>query len=148
MKSSIVSVKAREVFSGRGHPGVEAIVRTENGSEGRAICTAGVSIGSHEIPFAYDGGNKWRGKGVQKAVTAVHEKIAPAIIGMDATKQIEVDDVMLNGAKKPGIQTVYSYNIEMMLYAFKNNRMQNYANGSTVGVNSEVYFRSGGSLTV
>ncbi|MCL1829834.1 MAG: hypothetical protein FWG21_00220 [Oscillospiraceae bacterium] len=98
-RSTIVSVKAREIQSLRGHPGVEAVVVTENGSVGRAICTAGISIGSHEIPFAYDGGEKWRGKGVMRAVNAVNEMIAPAIIGMDASRQIEVDSVMLNIGK-------------------------------------------------
>ena len=99
MKSTIVSVQAREIQSLRGHPGVEAIVKTENGAVGRAICTAGISIGTHEIPFAYDGGEKWRGKGVMSAVNSVNEKIAPAIIGMDASKQIEVDGAMLKIGK-------------------------------------------------
>lgn len=98
-RSTIISVKAREIQSLRGHPGVEAVVVTENGSRGRAICTAGISIGSHEIPFAYDGGEKWRGKGVMRAVNAVNEMIAPAIIGLDASHQIEVDDVMLKIGK-------------------------------------------------
>ncbi len=95
MKSTIVKVEAREVFSTRGHPGIEATVTTEGGAEGVAICTAGISIGTHEIAFAYDGGEKWRGKGVMRAVNTVTEKIAPAIIGLDATKQIEVDGAML-----------------------------------------------------
>ena len=62
-------------------------------------------------------------------------------------KYAKDEDVMLGGKKAKGAQTVYSYNIEMMLYAFKNNQLQNYANGSVAGVNSEVYFRSGGKLT-
>lgn len=94
-RSTIVSVQARQIQSLRGHPGVEAVVKTENGAVGRAICTAGISIGTHEIPFAYDGGEKWRGKGVMRAVNAVKEMIAPAIIGLDASKQIEVDNAML-----------------------------------------------------
>ncbi len=93
--TAIVSVKAREVMSDRGHPGVEAKVKTENGAVGVAICTAGVSVGTKEIAFAYDGGTKWRGKGVMRAVNAVNEKIAPLIKGMDASKQIEVDGAML-----------------------------------------------------
>ena len=99
MKSTIVSVKGREVFTGRGHPGVEAIVTTKCGAVGSAICTAGVSIGTHEVPFAYDGGEKWRGKGVMRAVNAVNEKIAPALIGMDSTKQTDIDAVMLGIGK-------------------------------------------------
>jgi len=63
------------------------------------------------------------------------------------TKHARDSDVMLNGAKTKGVQFIYSYNIEMMLYAFKNNQLQNYANKSIAGVNSEVYFRTGGNLT-
>ena len=75
--TEIVSVAAREVYSDRGHPGVEATVTTESGATGVAICTAGVSVGTKEIAFAYDGGTKWRGKGVMRAVNAVNEQIAP-----------------------------------------------------------------------
>ena len=73
-KSTIVSVTARQIMSERDHAGVEAMVITENGSKGDAIGTAGVSIETHEIPFAYNGGEKWRGKGVMRAVNAVTEK--------------------------------------------------------------------------
>ncbi len=94
--SVITSIVARQVFSDRGHPGVEATVKTANGGVGVAICTAGVSVGSHEVEFAYDGGTKWRGKGVQRAVDSVNKTIAPALKGMDASKQLEVDNAMLN----------------------------------------------------
>lgn len=97
--TAIVSVSARQIMSDRGHPGVEATVITENGAIGTAICTAGISVGTHEIPFTYDGGEKWRGKGVMRAVNSVNEKIAPAIMGMDATKQLEVDSAMLEIGK-------------------------------------------------
>jgi enolase len=94
--STIVSVTARQLFSDRGHPGIEATVRTENGAVGVAICTAGVSVGQHEVQFAYDGGQKWRGRGVQRAVDGVNNVIAPALLGMNAARQIEIDDAMLN----------------------------------------------------
>src|SRR5690349_8077264 len=93
--SSIVSVTARQIMSDRGHLGVEARVEVANGAAGVAGCTGGVSIGTQEIAFAYDGGTKWRGKGVMRAVNAVNEQIAPLIRGMDATKQIQVDAAML-----------------------------------------------------
>ena len=93
--SEIVSVTARQIMSDRGHPGVEATVLTRSGASGRAICTAGVSIGTKEIPFAFDGGARWRGKGVMRAVNAVNEQIAPLVRGMDASRQIEVDGAML-----------------------------------------------------
>jgi enolase len=93
--TAIVSVTARQIMSDRGHPGVEAKVKTEGGAIGVAVCTAGVSVGTKEIAFAYDGGTKWRGKGVMRAVNAVNDQIAPLLRGMDATKQIEVDNAML-----------------------------------------------------
>ena len=94
--SIITSITARQVYSSRGHPGVEATVKTANGATGVAICTAGVSVGTHEVAFAYDGGTKWRGKGVQRAVDSVNNNIAPELIGMDASQQLAVDDAMLN----------------------------------------------------
>jgi enolase len=93
--STIVVVKARQIFSERGHPGVEATVVTQNGSKGVAVVTAGVSVGVHEVQFAYDGGAKWRGRGVQRAVENVVKIIGPAIMGMDASRQAEVDDVII-----------------------------------------------------
>jgi enolase len=93
--TNIVSVTARQVFSDRGHPGVEATVQTENGATGVAICTAGVSVGEHEVQFAYDGGAKWRGKGVQRAAEAINALVAPALRGMDASRQLEVDQALL-----------------------------------------------------
>jgi enolase len=94
--TAIISVSARQVYSDRGHPGIEATVKTENGAVGVALCTAGISVGQHEVQFAYDGGTKWRGRGVQKAVDNVNQLIAPALKGLDAAKQPEIDDRMLN----------------------------------------------------
>ena len=95
-KGSLIRfITAREVFSDRGHPGIEATVVTEDGSIGEAIVTAGVSVGKHEVQFAYDGGKKWGGLGVQKAVHNVQAVIAPALIGMDAIRQRDIDGVML-----------------------------------------------------
>jgi len=92
----IKSVSAREVFSDRGHPGVEAKVVTQDGSSGVAMATAGLSIGKHEVQFAYDGGRRWGGLGVQKAVANVEDIIAPALKGLDAARQREVDGVMIS----------------------------------------------------
>ena len=94
--TAIVSVKARQVYTNRGNPGVEAIVKTENGAEGRAMCTSGISIGTHEIDFSFDSGPKFRGKGVMRAVNNVNELIGPALIGMDAANQMAVDHAMLS----------------------------------------------------
>lgn len=95
MKGSIIkAVYARQVM-GRGFPSICAFVVTESGATGMAGCTAGVSIGSHEIPFSYDGGTKWNGLGVMKAVTQVNEVIAPALIGLDSADQFSIDHTML-----------------------------------------------------
>lgn len=92
----IKSVTARQVYTNRGKPGVEVVVTTENGAEGRAMCTSGVSMGTHEVEFTFDGGKKFGGKGVTGAARRVEETIAPAIIGMDASKQAEVDKAILD----------------------------------------------------
>ena len=93
--TTIISVKARQVYTNRGNPGVEAVVTTENGAVGRAMCTSGISIGTHEVDFTFDGGEKFRGKGVMHAVNNVNNVIAPVLVGMDAANQSAVDNAML-----------------------------------------------------
>ena len=97
--TNIVKVNGYQVYSDRGHPGISARVETENGAVGVAMCTAGVSIGTHEIPFKYDGGPKFNGLGTTLAAKAIDEVIAPAIIGQDASDQQAVDQIMLNIGK-------------------------------------------------
>lgn len=93
----IKSVRARQIFSDRGHPGVEAKVYTQNGAVGVAVATAGISIGEHEIQFVYDNDPKrYRGKGVLKAVANVNDIIGPKIKGLDAASQREIDQIMLD----------------------------------------------------
>ena len=95
MNTEIISITARQVFTKRPNPGVEAIVKT-TGGVGRAICTGGVSVGTHEVAFKYDDGAKWKGKGMQGAVNAVNEAIAPKLIGMDCSVQSAIDRALLN----------------------------------------------------
>ncbi|CAK7007882.1 MAG: Enolase [Desulfovibrio sp.] len=95
-RARIKTVRARQVLSNRGFPAVEALVTTEGGVTASAVCTAGVTIGSHEIAFAYDGGEKYGGKGVSSAVHNVNEIIAPALRGVDASQQFLCDHIMLN----------------------------------------------------
>jgi enolase len=103
-ETTIMAVTARQVYSDRGHPGVEVTVRTANDASGVAVCTAGVSIGQHEVPFAYDDGKTWRGRGVGRAVANIMQTIAPALVGMDAANQLAIDDAILTlggpGAKE------------------------------------------------
>jgi len=75
---------------------VEVIVKTEGGQAGRATCTAGLSVGTHEVAFVYDGGEAFRGKGVQRACDNVNNIIAPVVIGMDASNQKIVDQTILD----------------------------------------------------
>lgn len=93
---AIKNIITRQVFSKRGHPGIEAIVTTEGGIVEKAMCTAGLSVGTHEVKFVYDGGERWKGKGVQRAVYNANEKIIPHLIGMDAANQSEIDYTMLH----------------------------------------------------
>ncbi|MBA7510933.1 Enolase [subsurface metagenome] len=93
--TKITSVFAREVFTDRGHPGIESIVITESSATGVAVSTSGTSRGKYEAKFALDGGTRWNGLGVSKAVNNVNNIIAVAIKGMDSTKQLEIDDVIL-----------------------------------------------------
>lgn len=93
--TAITSVKARQVYTNRGKPGVEVTVTTENGAVGKGMCTSGVSMGTHEVDFTFDGGTRFGGKGVTQAAKRVEDVIAPVILGMDSTKQAEVDAAVL-----------------------------------------------------
>ena len=94
--TTIIDVLGREVLDSRGNPTVEAEVILEGGARGRAMVPSGASTGSHEANELRDGGTRFAGKGVLKAVAAVKELIAEEIVGLDATDQIAVDRVMLD----------------------------------------------------
>ena len=79
----------------RGNPTIECDITLSNGAFGRASVPSGASTGSFEALELRDGGNTYMGKGVLTAVKNVNEIIAPAIIGMDAEKQSEIDEKML-----------------------------------------------------
>src|SRR5512144_2472405 len=85
--SEIIDVYAREVLDSRGNPTVEADVILESGALGRAIVPSGASTGEREALELRDGGKRYLGKGVQKAVKNVIDIIGPAIMGMDAAEQ-------------------------------------------------------------
>jgi enolase len=102
--SDIIDVFAREVLDSRGNPTVEADVILESGVLGRAIVPSGASTGEREALELRDGGTRYLGKGVQKAVTNVIEIIGPAITGMDAVEQASIDRTMieLDGTENKG----------------------------------------------
>jgi enolase len=93
---SISKVIGRQVIDSRGNPTVEVDVVLSGGAVGRAAVPSGASTGEHEAWELRDGDkNKYLGKGVLKAVAAVNQTIAPALLGMDATNQTGVDAAMI-----------------------------------------------------
>ena len=90
----IDSIVAREVLDSRGTPTVEAEVWLEGGASGRAIVPSGASTGAHEAHELRDGGNRYFGKGVTRAVSNIEERIAPALCGLSALDQSAVDAAM------------------------------------------------------
>ena len=94
--AAIAAVGAREILDSRGNPTVEVEVLLEDGAFGRAAVPSGASTGAFEAVELRDGGKRYLGKGVQKAVTAVADTIAGAVIGLDATDQRLVDQAMLD----------------------------------------------------
>jgi enolase len=94
--SEIVEVTGREVLDSRGNPTVEVEVALDSGATGRAIVPSGASTGEHEAVELRDGGSRYLGKGVLKAVDNVNTIIAPAIVGMDATEQRAVDFALID----------------------------------------------------
>ena len=94
--SHIVDIQAREILDSRGNPTVEVDVVLDSGAVGRAAVPSGASTGEHEALELRDGDKKrYLGKGVQKAVANVIDKIAPELAGVDAFDQLTVDKTML-----------------------------------------------------
>ncbi len=93
--TKIKDVKAREILDSRGNPTVEVDVILENGIFGRAAVPSGASTGEREALELRDGGTRYMGKGVQKAVSNVNGPIRDLVIGMDASKQEELDKAMI-----------------------------------------------------
>ena len=92
---TIKSVHARQIMDSRGNPTIECDITLNGGAFGRAAVPSGASTGQFEALELRDGDKAYMGRGVLHAVKNVNEIIAPAIIGMDATKQSEIDDAML-----------------------------------------------------
>ncbi len=94
--ASIAAVGAREILDSRGNPTVEVEVLLDDGAFGRAAVPSGASTGAFEAMELRDGGKRYGGKGVQKAVKAVVNDIAGVIIGLEADDQRVVDQTMLS----------------------------------------------------
>jgi enolase 1/2/3 len=97
MSTEIKKIHAREVLDSRGNPTVEAEVTLSGGGFGRAIVPSGASTGEHEAVELRDGDkDRYLGKGVLNAVNNVVNEIAPALEGMDASLQLDIDTKMLD----------------------------------------------------
>jgi len=93
--TTIIDVFAREILDSRGNPTVEVEVLLGDGSMGRAAVPSGASTGAYEAVELRDGEERYLGKGVQQAINNVNEEIASEVIGLDATDQVEIDQVMI-----------------------------------------------------
>jgi enolase len=96
LSTQIADIRAREILDSRGNPTVEAEVRLAGGGFGRAAVPSGASTGALEAVELRDGGSRYGGKGVSRAVDHVHTQIAPALAGLDATDQERIDQRMLD----------------------------------------------------
>lgn len=94
--TAIIDIHAREILDSRGNPTVEVDVLLDDGSFGRAAVPSGASTGAHEAVELRDGDKgRYMGKGVTKAVEAVNDEIADAILGLDAEDQRDIDHTMI-----------------------------------------------------
>ncbi|MBN0972596.1 phosphopyruvate hydratase [Gordonia sp. JH63] len=92
----IEQVGAREILDSRGNPTVEVEVVLDDGTFTRAAVPSGASTGEHEAVELRDGGDRYLGKGVTKAVEGVLGELAPAVIGIEAEEQRLVDQALLD----------------------------------------------------
>jgi len=104
--TEIIHIHAREILDSRGNPTVETEVTLVSGITGRAAVPSGASTGEHEMLELRDGDKKrYLGKGVQKALSNVMDKIGPEIIGMDCLNQRDIDEAMIrmDGTDNKGV---------------------------------------------
>jgi enolase len=95
--AAIIDIRARQILDSRGNPTVEVDVTLEDGSQGRASVPSGASTGEYEAVELRDGDKKtYLGKGVLGAVANVNDKIAPELLGIDASEQIDIDETMID----------------------------------------------------
>ena len=93
--SKIERVHARQILDSRGNPTVEVEVGLSSGAHGRAAVPSGASTGEFEATELRDGGDRWQGKGVTRAVANVDGEIAQAVTGMDASDQEGLDGALI-----------------------------------------------------
>ncbi len=93
--SQIERVHARQILDSRGNPTVEVEVGLRSGAHGHAAVPSGASTGEFEATELRDGGERWQGKGVTRAVANVNGEIAAAVAGMDASDQRALDEALI-----------------------------------------------------
>jgi enolase len=93
--TAITDIIGREILDSRGNPTVEVDVVLEDGTKGRAAVPSGASTGTHEAVELRDGGKRYLGKGVRRAVDAINGEIFDAIGGMDAEAQAKIDETLI-----------------------------------------------------
>lgn len=116
MKTSVAKIEAREILDSRGNPTIRTKVWLEDGSVGEAAVPSGASTGTHEALELRDGGKRYGGKGVLKAVKNVNTSLAQVLKGMDAIDQRGIDEKMLatdgtKNKKKLGANTILSVSL-------------------------------------
>ena len=95
--AAIADITAREILDSRGNPTIEVDVVLESGAMGRAAVPSGASTGAHEAVELRDGdASRYGGKGVLTAVANVEGEILEAIVGLEATDQIAIDNFMID----------------------------------------------------
>ncbi len=109
-------IKAREILDSKGRPMVEVDVWTTDGSMGRGSSPCGTSVGSHEAVVLRDGGDRFGGLGVQKAVSNVTETISQVLIGRSVKEQRIIDNLMIELDGTPdksrlGANAIYSVSL-------------------------------------
>jgi enolase len=93
--TEILNIEAREILDSRGNPTIEVDVELESGARGRAAVPSGASTGVHEAHELRDGGARYGGKGVQRAVESVNGELSNAVLGMNALDQAALDARMI-----------------------------------------------------
>jgi enolase len=94
--AEIERIHARQILDSRGNPTVEVEVALAGGATGRAAVPSGASTGEFEAAELRDGGDKWAGKGVTRAVAHANRDLAQALTGMDAADQAALDQAMID----------------------------------------------------
>lgn len=98
----IVRVAARQVLDSRANPTVEVDVTLKCGAVGRGTVPSGASTGAYEALELRDGGTEYGGKSVRRAIAHINDELAPALLGRDASRQAELDNMMIAMDGTPG----------------------------------------------